>query len=392
MSILSEGSSSRIGLLEKSSDKRVMNFRCIISAVLIALAISLEARATDFTTKGLERLASCVGLNCLDSLSPGTHYIYMYKGRKLSVRVNDWKEVEHIGLLLFPKEMRRLHPLPIYDFLERYLLTHNALPETSDERFMMGWDKVHFDHGDALTALKLDTITSFSESHVGLRYYKVSWADGERKLLDMSFQIDYQLLTGCNALELENALFKKLRRGLSKDAELPQVNVSANGMEYTKHGTFFVSPLVRNDIYYTRETADTPWTLLADSARMIKTISNIMIAPESEHAMKVRILLDKYGLRTDSATVDYKVWRQLCINEGCVPYFGLKSKQEDTYKCSIFMVNETGGYLHLLSIDVPTKTIMYPEKYYAQARLYCYIPLHNISENVLNTGEFKQIK
>ena len=55
------------------------------------------------------------------------------------------------------------------------------------------------------------------------------------------------------------------------------------------------------------------------------------------------------------------------------------------------MVNETGGYLHLLSIDVPTKTIMYPEKYYAQARLYCYIPLHNISENVLNTGEFKKI-
>ena len=125
---------------------------------------------------------------------------------------------------------------------------------------------------------------------------------------------------------------------------------------------------------------------------MIKTISNIMIASESDHDLKMRIKLDKYGLRTDSATVDYKVWRQLCIDEGCQPYFGLKNKQGDVYKCSVFMVNETGGYLHLLSIDIPEPAVSMPDKKLALARLYCYIPLHNVSENVLNPTEFEPVK
>ena len=369
-----------------------MGIKRIILLVIVALAICSDVRATEYATKGLERLASCVGLDGLASLPPGIHYIYTYKGRKLSVRVNEWNEVEHIGLLLFPEELRRQYPLPIYDFLERYLLARNAFPDDSDEQFRMDWDKVHFAHGDARTALSLDTMTSFSESHVGLRVYKVSWTDGDRKLLEMSFQMDYQLLTGCNALELESMLFRKLRRGLPKGSKLPQTNVSADGMEHTRYGKTFISPMIRNDLFYTRMDKDDPWTLVADTARMVKTISNIMIAPESDHDMKMRVKLDKYGLRTDTATVDYKVWRQLCIEEGCVPYFGLKSKIDGVYRCSVFMVNETGGYLHLLSIDVPEGAIIMPERKLALARIYCYIPLYNVSDNVLNPTEFEPVK
>lgn len=369
-----------------------MGIKRIVSVIIVALAVASGAWATDFATKGLERLAKCAGLNGLDSLSTGTHYIYMYKGSKLTVRVNEWSEVEHIGLLLFSEGMRRQHPLPIYDFLERYLLACNAFPDDSDEQFKMAWDKVHFAQGDVRMALSLDTATSFSESHVGLRVYKVTWTDGDEKLLDMSFLMDYQLLTGCNALELEKNLFKKIRRGLPKTHVSQRISLLADGTEYAKQGKFFITPLVRNDVYYTRPDIDAPWTLVCDSNRMIKTISNILIAPESDHDMKVRIKLDKYGLRTDSATVDYKVWRQLCIDEGCVPYFGLKNKQGDVYKCSVFMVNETGGYLHLLSIDVSESAVSMPDKKLAIARLYCYIPLHNVSENVLNSTEFEPVK
>lgn len=369
-----------------------MGIKRIVSVIIVALAVASGAWATDFATKGLERLAVCVGLNGLDSLSTGTHYTYTYKGRKLTVRVNEWKEVEHIGLLLFSEEMRRQHPLPIYDFLERYLLARNAFPDDSDEQFKMAWDKVHFSYGNAATALSLDTTTAFSESHVGLRVYKVAWTEGDKKLLEMSFLMDYQLLTGCNALELEKSLFKKIRRGLPKTHASQQISLLADGTEYAKQGKFFITPLVRNDVYYTRPDIDAPWKLVCDSNRMIKTISNILIAPESEHEMKVRIKLDKYGLRTDSAMVDYKVWRQLCIDEGCVPYFGLKNKQGDVYRCSVFMVNETGGYLHLLSIDVPESAVSMPDKKLAIGRLYCYIPLHNVSENVLNPTEFEPVK
>ena len=369
-----------------------MFLKRLITLLYVLPILYVNAQTTTFATQGLERLAECVGIKDLNSLSTGTHYIYTYKGHKLTVRVNEWKEVEHIGLLLFSQEARRLHPLPVYDFLERYLLAQNAFPSDSDEQFLMDWDKVHYTKGNAETAMKLDTTATFSESHANLKVYKVSWNTGDIVVLEMSFYMDYQLLTGCNTLELESSLFKKLRRVQNNARLYQKIGIHADGTEYTKKGKHFISSYVRNDIYYTREKSDGEWMLVTDSNRMVKTLSNIMIAENSDHEMKVKIKMDRYGLRADSAIVDYKAWRQLCLDEGCVPYFGLKSKQEDTYKCSVFMVNETCGYLHLLSIDVPTKTIMNPEKALAQARLYCYIPLHNVSENVLKREVFKQIK
>lgn len=371
---------------------------CVLCACVTGVAgrsrsrFSHEEYATvSFATKGLARLAEFTGLTGLDTIAPGTHY-YIYKGHPLTVRVNEWKEVEHIGFLLFSQEMRTLHPLPIYDFLERYLLAQNAVPEGTDERVLMAWDKVHYTVGDAATALRIDTATSFSESHVDLHVYKVAWTQGEEKVLEMSFYMDYQLLTGCNAIELEQMMFRKLRRSIHLPSMSAAEGLPESGTEYTSSGKFFISPLVRNDLYYTRTTAGKPWQLLSDAGRMSRSISNIMLSEQSSHAMRVNIRLDKYGLRSDSVVVEYGLWRQLCLDEGCTPYYGLKGKNDDVYRGSVFMVNETGGYLHLLSIDIPEQAFLHPDICAATARLYCYIPLHNVSDNVLRVDDFEPIK
>lgn len=368
-----------------------MSLKQILSYTFVALALCLSANANNYSTKGLERLAECVGIQSNASLAPGVHNTFIYKGRKLTVRVNKWNEVEHIGLLLFPQGIRQLQPLPIYDFLERYLLASNALPADADERVNMAWDKVHFAIGNAQTAMTLDTTATFEEKHVDLHVYKVAWSMAGQKVLEMSFYMDYQLLTGCNAIELEGNLFKKLHRG---EVEIPvpkTIDIPTDGTEYTLQGKYFISPYVRNDVFYTRKDTTSNWEPVNDSLRMIKTISNILIAEGAEHDLKVKIKLDKYGLRKDSAMVDYRIWKQMCLNEGCTPYFGLKSKQDKVYKCSVFMVNETGGYLHLLSIDVPQDAITHPDKKLALARIYCYIPLHNVSENILKPNEFEPV-
>ena len=54
-----------------------MGIRRIVSVIIVAWAVVSGAWATDFATKGLERLAVCTGLNELDNLSIGTHYIYL---------------------------------------------------------------------------------------------------------------------------------------------------------------------------------------------------------------------------------------------------------------------------------------------------------------------------
>lgn len=362
--------------------------------LLLALVIfcGLQIRAIGFATQSLERLATYVGLTNLDDLTEGIHNDYNYKGHALTVRVNQWNEIEHIGLHLFSQELRTIQPLPVYDFLERYLLAMNAAPEGSDDRVYMAWDKVHYQIGDAAMALKIDTTADFSESHIDRHVYKVSWQMKGKTCLEMSFYMDYQLMTGCNAIELEKIMFRKMRREVWKQEKYIHKDFPVKGIEYTRQGKNFISPMVRNDIYYVRKKEREAWRLLDDAGRMTKTIANIMLSGESNHPLKVEIKMDKYGLRTDCATMEYGAWRQLCVKEGCTPYFGMKSKDGDIYKGTVFMVNETGGYLHLLSIDIPQEAITNPEKNVAHAKIYTYIPLHNVSDNVFKVDEYNPIQ
>lgn len=360
--------------------------------LVVAVLFGTQVWAIGFATRALERLATYVGLTDLDRLGAGVHDGYTYKGRPLTVRVNEWNEVEHIGLHLFSQEIRTMQPLPLYDFLERYLLVMNAAPEGSDERVYMAWDKVHYPVGDATVAMRLDTTAMFSETHIDRHVYKVAWTVNDVKCLEMSFYMDYQLMAGCNAIELEQIMFRKIRRGVWIERPQSHTGFPATGKEFVLQGRNFISPMVRNDLYYVRKKESDAWALLDDAGSMSKTIANIMLSDESAHELRVRVKLDKYGLRTDSATVSYNVWRQLCIDEGCTPYFGIKSKEGDVYKCSVFMVNETGGYLHLLSIDIPKEAVSKPQAAEARAKIFCYIPLHNASDNIFKVDEFSPIQ
>ncbi len=365
--------------------------------ILIALSVMLAAgtagsRAATFSSEKLERLAAFAGLQRLDTLSPGVHDGYRYKQRQVTVRVNRWNEIEHIGLLLFSKQLREVNPLPVYDFLERYLLAADAMPANTEDMMRMSWDRIHFTVGNARTALSLDTTAVFSESHVDLRVYKVAWSVADRKVLEMSFLMDYQLMTGLNAIELEQSLFRNMRRYTFRPQSAGMPALPDKGSVYTLKGNYFISPVIRNDLYYSRDGGHGEWRLVSGRQAGTRALSNMMLRPADGNGPMVKVKLDKYGLRTDSATVGYGALWQLCVDEGCTPYFGMKAKAGDEYRCTVFMVNRTGGYLHLLSIGIPERAVADPADCEARARIYCYIPLHNVSEKMLNVTEFEPIK
>lgn len=366
--------------------------RTIIPLLLLLAAPFVEAKAVTFATERLEKLAGYVGLNNLDNLGPGVCNTYTFRQHQLTVRVNRWNEVEHIGLLLFSNQLRSINPLPVYDFLERYLLARMVTPQSSETGVKMGWDNVYFAKGNATTALQIDTLTEFSENHIDLRAYKVAWAKDGKKLLEMSFDMDWQLLSGCNALELERRLFTRLRREPVPMFPESTPDFPSDGTEYTLGGNFLINPSVRNDLYYSRENKKKPWRLTDNRQRPLHTLSNILMAPEAGKGLKISIAADKYGLRPDSATVDYRTWLKVCMDDGCSPYFGLKNKEAGVYHCSVFMLNRLCGYFHLLSVDVDEQILTDQTTGTAKARLYCYIPLHNLSANVLGDSDFEPIK
>ena len=366
-----------------------MTKRGIILLMVATCWISM--RATTFDTQRLERLASYLKLQQLDTLPTGVTNSYSYRQHPLTIRKNEWGEIEHIGLRLFPQALRQLQPLPIYDFLERYLLARIVTPSTTEDGIKMQWDKMHFNIGSAATALKLDTTAAFRNEYIDLHAYRVSWTVEDKKMLEISFDMNYQLLTGCDAVELEHRFIRHLNRYQTHAANTSR-QLPKEGTEYTLADSYYMSPMVRNDIYYTRKSKKKAWTLVNNATRPTKTIGNWMVAPDSDNALPLEITVDKYGYEVDSVLTTYRAWQQLCMEEGCQPYYGLKSKNDGIYAGTVFMVNRTGGYVHLLSIDTPETALKDPKATLSHARMYAYIPLYNVSAQLLHNVEYEPIK
>ena len=362
--------------------------------ILWVVAIySIGIWATSFDTQRLERLAGYLNLQKLDTLPVGVSHTCYYKQHPLTIRKNQWGEIDHIGLQLFPQSFRQQMPLPIYDFLERYLLARMATPANTEDATRMQWDKVHFTIGNTTTALKLDTTAVFSNEYVDLHVYRVSWSVNGSKMLELSFTMNVQMLMGCDAVELEDRFVRHLGRYQTRPISEPVFNgFPQDGTEYTKTDSYYMSPMVRNDIYFTRKTKKNGWQLVDDTARPTKTINNWMVAPDSKNELPLQMTIDKYGYLLDTLQTTYRAWQQLCMDEGCLPYYGLKAKKDNTYEGSVFMVNKKGGYLHLLSINIPGRALQDREKVVCTARMYAYIPLFNVNAKLIHNVEYEPIK
>ena len=368
-----------------------MKYRCLLILILLLLTCSLQAGTTIFATKRLKGMAEYLSLNKLDTLKAGICENYSYKGHPLAVRINKWGEIEHIGLKLFGNAIREVYPSPVYDFLERYLLERNASPSDTEEGTKMLWDKVHFTVGYPSTALLIDSTAEFVDNHVDLKVYHVAWAINGKVVLQISFDMDYQLLTGCTEIELEKSFIRSLNRFEPKSyVSQRKVSFPKQGKEFIRKGDFFITPLVRNDQYYTRH--QNKWKLVMSANRPTQSISNLMLDANVTDSIKLKVIIDQYGYKKDTLISTYRQFIQLCLNEGCTPYYGLKEKINESYSGTVFLVNRQGGYLHLLSVTIPVNVINNPIESVVEGKLYTYIPLFNVSDKILNPQMYKQIK
>ena len=367
-----------------------MNNSYALILTLLLLTCSLQAGTTMFATKRVKGMAEYLSLNQLDTLKPGICENYYYKGHPLIIRVNDWGEIEHVGLKLFSMSMRKVYPSPVYDFLERYLLEKNASPSDTEEGVKMQWDKVHFSIGSPSTALQLDSTAEFVDNHVDLKVYRVAWVVNDKVVLQMSFDMDYQLMSGCTEIELERSFMKSLGRFESTQyISQRKVSFTKQGDEFIRKGDFFITPLVRNELYYTRKKGN--WELVMSAKRPSQSVANIMLSANVDDSIKLHLIMDQYGYKKDTLMTTYRQFIQLCLKEGCTPYYGMKEKSNDTYYGTVFLVNRQGGYLHLLSAAIPVDIIDAPQKVTIEGKLYTYIPLFNVSDKILNPQNYKSI-
>ncbi len=361
---------------------------------LVALGFFITgACATSFGTKRLERMANYLQLTGLDSLQEGVNLSYSFRVHPLVVRVNRWGEIEHIGLKLFSEEMRQLNPLPLYDFLERYLLERLAAPKDSEDVIRMGWDSVRFRKGNPETALQLDGTEIFSESHIDLKAYEVKWTKADSTILDMAFEMDSELLSGCNSIELEENLIRHLALFDAKGYSLPNVIFPIGQNYFVLEGNAVLNSSIRNTLYFANRGKG--WEPLKDKKQPSKSVATMMLGQESSDSLQLQLTVSMYGYRQEHLRIPYAQWFQFCEEEGCKAYYGMREKSNGVYKGTVFMVNRMGGYVHMLMVDVSEQVLdndAILAEWPIKGRLYTYIPMHNVSDDFLNYNEFDDIE
>lgn len=353
------------------------------------MVCSNSLQAINYASARLWTIASRLELSGLDTLSAGVYTHYAYYSHPLSVRINEWREVEHIGLQLFVEQQKLGEYRVVYDFIERYLLECDLLKGT-DAMVRLDLDRVNFIQGSAESVFDLTGDEKFVLSRLGTKAYAVEWSQGEQTKLSFSFEMNFQLMSGCSLIELEQSYLYRLNRFHAKQLSeaFDSVLFPDSATYYVKRGDFFIIDKIRNDCYYRKIGND--WHLIIDSSQPMHSIANIVQNSEVAKGYQLHLTLDRYGYRSSRDTVCFADWLEYCRNEGCRPYFGMKQKRGSNYEGTVFMVNETCGYLHMLSMVFPSDALV-DQKGVIVGRLFVYVPIHNVTEKFFNNTYYKQI-
>ncbi len=352
-----------------------MHSRCFVIMVTAMLVCSAVTHGATYATKRLQRLAASI------AQKPVSYAV--------TQRVNAFDEVEHIGLHLFSQQMRVAAPSPTYDFLERYLLEINVNKNVDKEMFML-YDAVTYTAGSAATALRIDTTYTYVEDRMDYRHYRSTWSKNGKKVLQMIYAMNWQLLSGCGIAELE----RNFEKGLLRHAPLPAEPLPAGG-------TYIINPVFSNKLYLDEPRNDSMRRSISQTTQrsyvftprqMSRSVSNLMLAEDLPADVMLDITVNRYDYITDTVSVPLRNLLNYCrAVERCTPYFALKNRKNGSVEGVLLFANSRGGYLHMFTMTVAEEVIE-KGKGTVKGRLMLYIPLHNVKEEYLNLTEYETIK
>ena len=204
--------------------------------------------------------------------------------------------------------------------------------------------------------------------------------DGQSVII--SYPADYHVILDVSLMEMENSLYESVMDS-SSVYPVDMVNVERTllqpldaGMAFIYKGDYFVLPALNNNRYYVRE-ASGHFDLLYSEDYPIETMANLVTGTEIKTDITLSILFVKYGFRRDTLSVPLNRWVGFCLNEGCIPYYGVVSHQDDKVVAVLLMRNEDLGYVHVMkfSFDI---SILEKRCGEVTARLNSYVPFSNV--------------
>lgn len=369
-------------------------------ALLFGLVASATARTARFATRNLqqmaERLQSEYGIDCT---RPGTP---AFGQNRLVVTADPLRRIDHIGLAIFPEQIIRENPSPVYRFVERYLLELYLFPELPTPEQRLNEDNVtlrfpasaggnlrediarHLPRfGDRTSLLVL------TDNH----RYSVTVYESGKTVFAMRFPIRYELLWGMNKIEAENGFYETLLQYQAPRAGTvaPLPGGERSFLKPDGGGTFVLTgedywiSSVNSNRYY-RLAANGEYLPVYDRRQADESLRNLFQLPELAPNITVTVKQRLYSRR--SVTFDISLYRLLsyCRTTGCHTYVGIETCTADSITGIVVLLNPAYGYCHQLYFEADTRMVDKPGRYKMAVELYAYVPTHNIG-NLFNENE-----
>lgn len=371
---------------------RRMKFRLVI---LFWAFAALTCAATPFYSPRLSRIAKAIKLVLPDCMEPNANIdsVGSYRNKVLRIRTNALGDVCHIGYKLFPDELFAANGgSPIFAFLERYFLELDLGLDGKTAVQRMDVDQVVLTKGTLGLMSAVNEQCPFSIEEVKRRMYRITWTV-RQKQLSLTFPADCQLLTGCNAIQLEAIIKRDVPRFQPERSEVilqdwtkAKKSVS-HELQIWDNGTY-LSESIYSKLYFA--TLDGKQMLYNSPRNVSVSVGNIMQTGISCTPLPMNLLIDKYGYKVDTLRVLLPQFLAYCHAEGCKVFIGVKTIAKDSLSGTLFIYNEKMAYNHVLSFIFPIE-ILSGRQGVIKARLYGYIPLQNVTEKFFNPYK-KKIK
>ena len=337
----------------------------IICSLVIALSASAQL---NFRTAELQRLFQVLSID-QTKLQDG-YNLQTIKDMQVVVVIKN-NTIIHIGQKLFSEDLRNMDNPPIFDFLERYFLQLKYPPTGRTAQTLAQDNQFKFLVGSIKTVNELLPSDGFSYSYDN-HLYLAHWKRNGQPILSVSFPVEYELISGENKIEAENNLMADV-----KSTVVPEQSKN------TATGSHYLNKNISSKLYYQRGK------LILSDRHPAESIANMMLSFQMPGSFDVNITQISYGFRKTMFTVPLHQWIAFCQNSGCQLYVGFEDMNTfDAFRAVVFAVNEAENYNHVLTVDVPIELIR-DQKGSIEAKLYPYVPTHNVRNLFANYGKSK---
>lgn len=341
---------------------------CLVAACVLAINVG----ALNFASERLQSIAQSLGI--VDTIASDMHY----RGRRVCVEADSSGMVTHIGYDLFPESVE-CDDVLAYKFIERYLLQlHLPHSQGATPAQQMKSDAVVLSYGtlNDLMQVSIDSCTQIVLERNAYRYHFTLYKDYEL-ICEMTFPVDYQLLTGRNKIELErqfvNDIHSTSGRTVRSDVvceELDTTNALFNVVGESLH--FFKD--LKNDIYLRKDTC----ALLFNPIEAPEATLLNLLQEHSDSNYSVQATYVLYNTKVE-CSLPLNNWVDYAKQTGCEIYVGLENKSGDDFVGVCVAYNQKCNYFHLMKFRFPTGGLL-NSKQVGQATIHAYVDLSRIKD------------